>query len=230
MTIAGPRRSRARDDRGPRATIAGRAMIAGRATTAEDADLVTTAEDAVAATKRPAARGAPERQAICAERRARRAAPRRRARGDLRQRRPPRGTPRASDFQRLLTEGAGIDKAYVRRIRVRDRNAFVSVRREDLDKALAALTGVTIGGKVASAEPRAAQQGDADATDDKAPPPREASRPPRRRTRWNEPPARSLARSQAPIAAAAAAGRAGRGLLGRSLSDAEALMMVRLSR
>ncbi|APR77154.1 DEAD-box ATP-dependent RNA helicase CshA [Minicystis rosea] len=59
---------------------------------------------------------------------------------------------RAADFQRILTERAGLDKANVRRIRVRERNAFVSVRREDLATALAALTGATIAGKVASAE------------------------------------------------------------------------------
>ncbi len=69
---------------------------------------------------------------------------------------------RAADLQRLLTERAGIDKAYVRRIRVRDRNAFVSVRREDLAKALAALSGATIGGKVASAE-QARERGAGDA-------------------------------------------------------------------
>jgi ATP-dependent RNA helicase DeaD len=59
---------------------------------------------------------------------------------------------RASDFQRVLNERAGIDRANVRRIRVRERNAFVSVRREDLARALAALTGATIAGKTAMAE------------------------------------------------------------------------------
>ena len=39
---------------------------------------------------------------------------------------------RAADFLRLLTEGAGIDKASIRRIRVRERNAVVSVRKDDV--------------------------------------------------------------------------------------------------
>lgn len=63
-----------------------------------------------------------------------------------------RESARAADFQRLLTEVAGIDKTNVRRIRVRERNAFISVRREDLARALAALTGATIAGKIAAAE------------------------------------------------------------------------------
>jgi ATP-dependent RNA helicase DeaD len=73
---------------------------------------------------------------------------------------------RAADYQRILTERAGIDKANVRRIRVRERNAFVSVRREDLLRAIAALTGATIAGKVAAAEQareRSGGEGDADA-------------------------------------------------------------------
>jgi hypothetical protein len=60
---------------------------------------------------------------------------------------------RAADFQRILTERAGIDKADVRRIRVRERNVFVSVRRAELARAISALTGVTIAGKIAAAEP-----------------------------------------------------------------------------
>jgi ATP-dependent RNA helicase DeaD len=59
---------------------------------------------------------------------------------------------RAADFLRLLTERAGIDKLSIRRIRVRERNAFVSVRKDDVAKAVAALTGATIAGKIASAE------------------------------------------------------------------------------
>jgi len=51
---------------------------------------------------------------------------------------------RAADFLRLLTERAGIDKLSIRRIRVRERNAFVSVRKDDVAKAVAALTGATI--------------------------------------------------------------------------------------
>jgi ATP-dependent RNA helicase DeaD len=59
---------------------------------------------------------------------------------------------RAADFLRLLTERAGIDKLSIRRIRVRERNAFVSVRKDDVAKAVTALTGATIAGKIASAE------------------------------------------------------------------------------
>jgi ATP-dependent RNA helicase DeaD len=59
---------------------------------------------------------------------------------------------RAADFQQLLTERAGLARAHVRRIRVRERNAFVSVRRDDLPHALAALSGASIAGKVAMAE------------------------------------------------------------------------------
>src|SRR5262249_50158211 len=77
---------------------------------------------------------------------------------------------RAADFQRLLTERAGIDKANVRRIRVRERNAFVSVRREDLARAVEALTGATVAGKVASAEPaRERGEGEAGAPPAEAP-------------------------------------------------------------
>ena len=59
---------------------------------------------------------------------------------------------RASDYQGILTERAGIDRAHVRRIRDRERNAFVSVRREDLARALAALNGASLAGRVAMAE------------------------------------------------------------------------------
>ncbi|MFT3763936.1 MAG: helicase-related protein [Minicystis sp.] len=76
---------------------------------------------------------------------------------------------RASDFQRILTERAGLDKANVRRIRVRERNAFVSVRREDLAAALNALTGATIAGKVASAEQARERGGEAEAPAAEAP-------------------------------------------------------------
>ncbi|MEO5729592.1 MAG: DbpA RNA binding domain-containing protein, partial [Byssovorax sp.] len=69
---------------------------------------------------------------------------------------------RAADFLRLLTERAGIDKLSIRRIRVRERNAFVSVRKDDVAKAVAALTGATIAGKIAAAE--LARERDDDAT------------------------------------------------------------------
>jgi ATP-dependent RNA helicase DeaD len=59
---------------------------------------------------------------------------------------------RALDLQRVLVESGGVDKANVRRVRVRDRNAFVSVLRADVDRSLAALNGATIGSKTATAE------------------------------------------------------------------------------
>lgn len=59
---------------------------------------------------------------------------------------------RASDFQRVLEERAGISRSGVQRIRVRERNAFVSVRKDDLPKALAALEGATIAGRTVTAE------------------------------------------------------------------------------
>jgi ATP-dependent RNA helicase DeaD len=59
---------------------------------------------------------------------------------------------RASDFQRLLVERAGLGRSSVQRIRVRERNAFVSVRKDELAKAVAALHGAVIAGKTATAE------------------------------------------------------------------------------
>jgi ATP-dependent RNA helicase DeaD len=58
----------------------------------------------------------------------------------------------ADDLQRVLTEMAQIPASDTGRIRVRDRNAFVSVKREMLDRALAALNGAAIAGKVVQAE------------------------------------------------------------------------------
>jgi ATP-dependent RNA helicase DeaD len=57
------------------------------------------------------------------------------------------------DLQRFLTEGAGIERTATGRIRIRDRNSFVSVKREDLDKAVGALNGQTVGGRTVVAEP-----------------------------------------------------------------------------
>jgi ATP-dependent RNA helicase DeaD len=63
----------------------------------------------------------------------------------------------SSDFQRVLTETAEISRADTGRIRVRDRSSFVSVKREFLTKALAALNGASFSGKVAQAEPARAR-------------------------------------------------------------------------
>jgi ATP-dependent RNA helicase DeaD len=71
---------------------------------------------------------------------------------------------RAADYQRTLTERAGLDRAHVRRIRVRERNAFVSVRRDDLARALAALNGASLAGKQAMAE-QARDRGEAEGPD-----------------------------------------------------------------
>ncbi len=57
-----------------------------------------------------------------------------------------------TDLQRMLTENAGIDRKDTGRIRVRDRNSFVSVRKGDLDKALAAFVGQVFGGRSVIAE------------------------------------------------------------------------------
>jgi ATP-dependent RNA helicase DeaD len=65
----------------------------------------------------------------------------------------------ASDFQRVLGELAHISRAETGRIRVRDRSSFVSVKRELLDKAVSALNGASILGKVAQAEPARARSG-----------------------------------------------------------------------
>jgi ATP-dependent RNA helicase DeaD len=65
----------------------------------------------------------------------------------------------ASDFQRVLTELAHISRAETGRIRVRDRSSFVSVKRELLEKAVSALNGASILGKVAQAEPARARSG-----------------------------------------------------------------------
>jgi len=63
----------------------------------------------------------------------------------------------ASDFQRVLTDVAEISRAETGKIRVRDRSSFVSVKRELLDKAVAALNGATFSGKVAQAQPARAR-------------------------------------------------------------------------
>jgi ATP-dependent RNA helicase DeaD len=56
------------------------------------------------------------------------------------------------DFVRLL-EAAGIARTDAGRIKIRDRNSFVSVRTEVLDRAVAALVGHSLGGRTTNAEP-----------------------------------------------------------------------------
>jgi ATP-dependent RNA helicase DeaD len=72
----------------------------------------------------------------------------------------------AADLQRVLTETAEISRAETGRIRVRDRSSFVSVKRELLPKALAALNGAIFGGKVAQAEPARARSSGTSSTND----------------------------------------------------------------
>jgi ATP-dependent RNA helicase DeaD len=60
---------------------------------------------------------------------------------------------RAQDLQKLLTDLAGIARQDTGRIRIRDRVTFVSVRPDDMDKAIAALGGRVIGGRTVVAEP-----------------------------------------------------------------------------
>ncbi|WP_437593840.1 DEAD/DEAH box helicase [Sorangium sp. So ce1000] len=59
---------------------------------------------------------------------------------------------RAADFQRALIERGGMAKGDIRRIRVRERNAFVSVPKAELARVVATLNGATIAGKEARAE------------------------------------------------------------------------------
>jgi ATP-dependent RNA helicase DeaD len=59
---------------------------------------------------------------------------------------------RPADFQRVLRDRGGISRRETGRIRVRDKHALVSVRREVLVRAIEALTGAELGGKSARAE------------------------------------------------------------------------------
>jgi ATP-dependent RNA helicase DeaD len=59
---------------------------------------------------------------------------------------------KAGDIQRLLTEAGGIARSDTGRIRVRDRNTFVSIRKEAIEKAIAALAGQVVGGRSIIAE------------------------------------------------------------------------------
>jgi hypothetical protein len=69
-------------------------------------------------------------------------------------------------LQRVLTEFAEIARAETGRIRVRDRSSFVSVKRELLSKALAALNGRSFSGKVCQAEPARARSSGTSSTND----------------------------------------------------------------
>jgi ATP-dependent RNA helicase DeaD len=74
---------------------------------------------------------------------------------------------RAADLQRILLERAGLAKESIRRIRVRERNAFLGVRKTEVERAIAGLSGVSMGGRAIVAEQargRGATLGDADDT------------------------------------------------------------------
>jgi ATP-dependent RNA helicase DeaD len=58
---------------------------------------------------------------------------------------------RSSDLQKLLGS-KGVEAEETGRIRVRDRNSFVSVRKEAVERAINALTGEAFGGRVVVAE------------------------------------------------------------------------------
>ncbi len=72
---------------------------------------------------------------------------------------------RASDFVRALSDRDGIEKSQIGRIRVRERNTFVSVHKSVGQKAVALLTGAMIAGKSASAEPARERSDEAPAAD-----------------------------------------------------------------
>jgi ATP-dependent RNA helicase DeaD len=66
---------------------------------------------------------------------------------------------RAQDIARTLCEVAGLANEHIQRIRVRDRHTFVTVRKDDADRAIASLHRTTIAGRpdvtVEVARPRA---------------------------------------------------------------------------
>jgi len=67
---------------------------------------------------------------------------------------------RASDLQAMLEE-AGLAREEIGPIRVRDRNSFVSVRREVVDKGIAAFSGKTVGSRGVIAEVARPRPGEA---------------------------------------------------------------------
>jgi ATP-dependent RNA helicase DeaD len=59
---------------------------------------------------------------------------------------------RTADLQRLL-EAAGLAAEETSRIRVRERNSFITVKKELVERTVAALSGQVIGGRQVFAEP-----------------------------------------------------------------------------
>jgi ATP-dependent RNA helicase DeaD len=59
---------------------------------------------------------------------------------------------RAADLQELLLDHLGIDKDDVKRIRVRERNAFVSIRRTEAQRAIDGISKASWGNRPLTAE------------------------------------------------------------------------------
>ncbi|HTJ81836.1 MAG TPA: DbpA RNA binding domain-containing protein, partial [Polyangiaceae bacterium] len=72
----------------------------------------------------------------------------------------------AQDLLRALVEGAGLDKDHIRRIRVRDRHAFVAVRKDDATRAIEKLNNTAIADKATVTVELARERGGADEASD----------------------------------------------------------------
>jgi ATP-dependent RNA helicase DeaD len=74
-----------------------------------------------------------------------------------------------SDYERIL-EARGVPANAIAYVRVRHRNAFVAVRREELDRVLEALEGASVAGRIVRVEPSrgAAPRGGDDTENDEA--------------------------------------------------------------
>jgi ATP-dependent RNA helicase DeaD len=59
---------------------------------------------------------------------------------------------RAQELLQQLVDVAGLDPATVQRIRVRERHSFVSIKKTDVEAAIAKLTGTTLGGRPLTVE------------------------------------------------------------------------------
>ncbi len=59
---------------------------------------------------------------------------------------------RSADLQQLLVDHIGIDKDDVKRIRVRERNAFISVRKAEAQRAIEGISKASWGNRPLTAE------------------------------------------------------------------------------
>jgi ATP-dependent RNA helicase DeaD len=73
----------------------------------------------------------------------------------------------ATDFQRVLAERGEIAEAETGPIRIRERSSFVCVKREVLDRAVAALNGAIVAGKAMQAEPARARSSGTSSTNER---------------------------------------------------------------